>query len=98
MRLYTITEKGLQLLQVKIRMKVTYENVKPITEAIKQGLRVFAVAVIPLLVDQLTRDSINWRAIIITGVIAVLMAVDKGLHLEGKIEDNKTLTGGLTRF
>lgn len=79
-------------------MKVTYENVKPIAEAVKQGLRVFAVAVVPLLIDQLTRDSINWRAIIITGVIAILMAVDKGLHLEGKIEDNKTLTGGLTRF
>jgi len=79
-------------------MKIEYTNVKPVLEGVKQGLRVFAVAVIPLLIDQLTRDNINWRAIIITGVIAVLMAVDKGLHLEGKIEDNKTLTGGLTRF
>jgi len=79
-------------------MKVTYENVKPFVEGVKQGLRVFVVAVIPLMIDQLTRDNINWRALIITGVIAVLMAVDKGLHLEGKIEGNDTLTRGLTQF
>lgn len=79
-------------------MKVIYTDVKPLVEAVKQGLRVFAVAVIPLLIDQLTRDNINYRAIIITGVIAVLMAVDKGLHLEGKIEDNAQLTKGLTQF
>lgn len=78
--------------------KVTYTAVKPIIEGVKQGLRVFAVAVIPLLIDQLTRDSINWRALIITGVIAVLMAIDKALHLEGKLENNEALTGGLTRF
>ena len=79
-------------------MKITYTNVKPIVEGLKQGARVFAVAVIPLVIDQLTRDSINWRAIIITGVIAILMAVDKALHLEGKLEGNESLKGGLTRF
>jgi hypothetical protein len=79
-------------------MKIEYTNVKPVIEGLKQGARVFVVAVIPLLVDQLTRDSINWRAIIITGVIAVLMAVDKALHLEGKLEGNDTLTKGLTQF
>jgi hypothetical protein len=74
------------------------KQVKPIIEALKQGGRVFAVAVIPLLIDQLTRDSINWRALIITGVIAVLMAVDKGLHEEGKETGSENLTKGLTRF
>lgn len=79
-------------------MQVVYKNVKPIIEGLKQGARIFAVAVIPLLIDQLTRDSINWRAIIITGVIAVLMAVDKALHLEGKLENNDALKRGLTQF
>lgn len=79
-------------------MQVVYKNVKPIIEGLKQGARIFAVAVIPLLIDQLTRDSINWRALIITGVIAVLMAVDKALHLEGKLEDNATLKRGLVQF
>jgi hypothetical protein len=79
-------------------MQVVYKNVKPIIEGLKQGGRIFVVAVIPLLIDQLTRDSINWRAIIITGTIAVLMAVDKALHLEGKLEGNPTLTKGLTQF
>jgi len=79
-------------------MKVTYTDVKPLIEGLKQGARVFVVAVIPLLIDQLTRDSINWRALAITGVIAVLMAVDKALHLEGKLEGNDQLTKGLTQF
>jgi hypothetical protein len=79
-------------------MKITYTDVQPVIEALKQGGRIFVVAVIPLLIDQLTRDNINWRAIIITGAIAVLMTIDKYLHLEGKIEGNETLTKGLTRF
>ena len=78
--------------------KITYLNVKPITEGLKQGLRIFAVAVIPLLIDQLTRESINYRSLMITGVIALLMAVDKALHLEGKIEHSDALKGGLVRF
>jgi hypothetical protein len=79
-------------------MKITYTDVVPLWEALKQGGRIFLVAVIPLLINQLGQDTINWRAIIITGSIAVLMAIDKFLHLEGKVTDNKQLTKGLTQF
>lgn len=79
-------------------MKVTYTDVKPIIEGLKQGARVFVVAVIPLLVNQLQKNSIDWNAIFITGVIAILMAADKALHLEGKLEGNEQLTKGLTQF
>ena len=79
-------------------MKVTYSNVKPWWEAVKQGLRIFAVSVIPLLINQLNQPEINWRAILITVAIAVLMSIDKFMHLEGKLEDNAQLTKGLTQF
>lgn len=78
--------------------KVTYKDVEPLAEGIKQGLRVFVMAVIPLLIDQLGRDEINYRALAITGAIAVLMAIDKAMHLEGKLLDNDTLKGGIARF
>jgi len=95
-KLYNLTERTSY--KLKTNMQITYTNVIPLWEAVKQGLRVFAVAVIPLLINQLNNSAIDWRAIIITGVIAVLMAVDKGLHLEGKVTDNTQLTKGLTQF
>jgi len=56
------------------------------------------VAVIPLVINQLNNSSIDWKAIGITGAIALLMAIDKFLHLEGKVTGSETLTKGLTRF
>lgn len=79
-------------------MKITYTNVKPLIEALKTGGRVFAVAIIPLLINQLNQPEINWRAILITVAISFLMTVDKFLHLEGKVTDNPQLTKGLTQF
>lgn len=79
-------------------MKITYTDVKPAVEAVKQAGRIMAVAVIPLVISQLQENRVDFRSIAIAGVIALLMAIDKFLHLEGKIEGNEELTKGLTRF
>jgi hypothetical protein len=78
--------------------KITYTAVKPVVEALKEGARVALIAVIPLLIEGLGTWSINWRSIAVVGGIALLRVVDKYLHLEGKLEANNKLVGGLTRF
>jgi hypothetical protein len=79
-------------------MKVTYENVKPLVEALKEFGRIGLLAVIPVVIEQLSEGKFEWRAVFVVGAIAVLRGVDKFMHLTGKVEGNETLTGGLTRF
>lgn len=56
-----------------------------VVEALKEGLRVFLMAVIPLLVIQLeTQTAIDLRPIATAGIIAVLRFVDKYLHNTGR--------------
>ena len=78
--------------------KITYTDVKPIIEALKELARIALIAVVPVLIDSLSQGVVNWNVILITGIIAVLRAIDKFLHLEGKLEGNDALTRGLTQF
>ena len=82
----------------KPKINITYKNVKTIIEALKQGGRIFVASTIGLLIIQLKTNSFDLQSILLTGSIAVLMAIDKYVHLEGKLTNNKLLTGGLTRF
>lgn len=61
-------------------------------EAIKEGLRVVVLAVIPLLADSLGKGAVDWQLIEVTGVIALLRFIDSWLHGSGTAEK------GLTRF
>jgi hypothetical protein len=65
---------------------------KAFIESVKEGLRVFLMAVVPLLIVQLQNGSFEWKTIIIAGVIALLRFIDKWLHNSGVSEL------GLTRF
>lgn len=60
--------------------------------SLKEGLRVFLMAVVPLVIVQLQDGSFIWRPVLIAGLIAVLRFVDKWLHSSGIAEK------GLTRF
>jgi len=80
------------------KMKVTYANVKPLIEGLKEMGRVALLAVIPLLIEGISSWEINWKALAIVGGVAVLRAIDKFLHLEGKLEGDETKTKGLTLF
>lgn len=66
----------------------------PFVEGLKQLLRVALVAVIPLVISGLQTNSIDWRSIVIAGIIAVLMGVDKFLHKN----DTGVVGNGLTGF
>ena len=63
-------------------------------EAIKEGLRVMVLAVIPLLIDSLAKGSIDWNLIAVAGLIALLRFIDSWLH--GNAPDG--VAGGLVRF
>ena len=68
-----------------------------LVEAIKEWARVALIAAVPLLITQLEAGKIDWKVISIAAIIALLKAVDKGLHLYGKEKEN-ALETGLTRF
>ena len=61
-------------------------------EALKEGARVAVLAVIPVLIDSLGRNEVNWNMVLITGVIALLRFLDSYLHKSGIAEK------GITRF
>ena len=65
-----------------------------IIEALKEAGRVVVLAVIPLLIDSLSKGKVDWSVIAIAAAIALLRFLDKVLHEmapEGE-------AGGLTRF
>lgn len=51
-----------------------------VKSALKEALRVFLMAVIPLGIVQLQEGVFNWMPLIIAGAIAVLRFIDKYLH------------------
>lgn len=65
-----------------------------IIEGLKQLARVALLAVIPLVISGLQSDSLDWRGILVAGVIAILMGIDKGLHKS----ETGVLGNGLTGF
>jgi len=72
--------------------KLTYENVVPIIEALKELGRVAVIAMIPILIDGLSRGEINWSLVASAGMIAVLRGIDKYAHLESKGGDESLVS------
>lgn len=66
--------------------------------ALKEGLRVVILAVIPVLVLGLESGNLDVKAVSIVGIIAGLRFVDKFLHEKGKEEKNEVLKRGLTQI
>lgn len=65
---------------------------KEIVEALKELIRTALLAVIPLIISQLSSNTIDWKAIAIAVAIALLSGVDKFLHVK-KVETPLDLTG-----
>ena len=77
---------------------ITFDfNRDVLVEAIKEWARVALIAAVPILISQLETGKVDWKVISVAAVIALLKALDKGLHLWGKEEGNAAETG-LTRF
>ena len=64
--------------------KLTYIDVVPYIEALKEMGRIAVLAMIPILIDGLASGQINWQLVLSAALIAVLRAVDKYAHLETK--------------
>ncbi len=65
--------------------------------ALKEGLRVFVMAVIPLSIVQLQSGAYDLRVLAIAGLIALLRFIDKLLH-ERADEDGWLKKQGLVGF
>ena len=63
-----------------------------IDDFVLELLRVALIAVLPILYLSLEAGKVDWRAIGLAGVIAVLRAIDRWLHEKGIAEK------GITRF
>ena len=72
-------------------------NKDVLLEALKEFGRVVLFAAIPILIAQLEVGKMDWKVIGIAVVIALLKAVDKGLHLWGAEKGNAAELG-LSRF
>lgn len=71
---------------MKINVKEEGDMKKsPVTEGVKQFGRVVVVAAVPVLVLAL-ESGMNWKATLTALAIAVLMAVDKYLHVNENVE------------
>lgn len=55
-----------------------------VKEGVLQLARVALVAVVPLVISGLQAGKVDWRSILVAGIIAVLMGIDKWMHEEGK--------------
>jgi hypothetical protein len=71
---------------------------KPLLEALKEGLRVILLAVIPLLISSLQIQKFDWVSIAVVACITALRFVDKYLHEVGVQDKDARLIKGLTQF
>jgi hypothetical protein len=90
-------------------MKVTYTDVKPMLEGLKEAGRVALIAIVSWLLTEgvlnslfvlIFKERMSSEAILMLVGVAtsILKGWDKDRHLTGKIEGDSTLTKGLTQF
>lgn len=87
-------------------MKITYTDVQPLVEGIKQVGRVVLLGVAPIILTGINLNtgdiSINWKIVVATSITialtAILSGIDKDRHLTGKLEGDENKTKGLTQF
>ncbi len=53
---------------------------KALIEGLKELLRVGVIAVIPILIAGLEAGQVDWKLVLISGIIAVLKGLDKFIH------------------
>lgn len=67
-----------------------------LSEATKKGftefLRVILIAILPVIIDSLERNILDWKVIAVAVAIAALKAVDRGIHEYGVLEEEEKST------
>lgn len=61
-------------------------NWKVLEEPLRDLGRTVVLAVIPVVVDSLNKGGVDWRTVLIVGVIAGLRFIEKTLYEKGKLE------------
>lgn len=52
----------------------------PYIEGLKELARIALIAVVPILISGLEAGKLDWKLVLVSGVIAILKAVDKFVH------------------
>lgn len=71
---------------------------KQTVESIKEFLRIALISVLPILILHLENPEMTLNTLVISSAIAFLKALDKYIHVDGKVNDNPDKIKGLTRF
>lgn len=74
------------------------EELPSILKGLKEAGRVLVLSIIPVAIVQMTNDSFNFKALWMVAGITFLKFIDKVLHEKGKVDENKSLELGITRF
>ena len=89
--------------------EVTYTEVKPFKEGLKEAGRTILLGIFSYLITEgvinnvlmiIFSEKLGQQTIALMSglLLSVLRGIDKDLHLTGKIEGNDTLTRGITQF
>lgn len=90
-------------------MKITYTDVKPFVDSLKEGGRVIALAVVSFLLSSVVINNLvnqifgsflpgEIMEAMVAAIFIVLRVVDKYLHLTGEVNKDEALKKGLTQF
>jgi hypothetical protein len=63
-----------------------------ILRGLKEFLRIALIATLPLIITGIENNSLDWKLVLTAGVIAVLKAIDRGIHEYGVLEEEEKST------
>lgn len=71
---------------------------EPFRKAVKEFLRIGLIAGVAVLLQGFYAGNIDFKAVLVATVTAIVKAIDKYLHEQGILEGDPSKTLGLTRF
>jgi len=63
-------------------------KINPYVEGAKEIARVAMIAVIPIAITGLETNTLDWRVICVTAIIAILKGLDKFVHKNESMKSN----------
>jgi hypothetical protein len=80
------------------KTKIIFPRRELIIDGIKEFLRIGVIAIIPVVISQLETQKVDWKVVVIVFVVAILKAIDRGMHEMGRKIGNENLEKGILRF
>lgn len=63
-----------------------------LVKGLKEFSRVILIAILPVIIDSLERNILDWKVVLVAVAIAALKAVDRGMHEYGVLEEEAKST------